>query len=1677
MRFAENMRELCLILIYIATVYAFLFVLMPTTVCMHVFVLAFMFLFSSNFFCRIALICHCLQNQKVMSRKENLISELHTRKGTWKIAMRITDLWQARKQNSKQTIEMVLMDQTIVVVFFLIVGSKIGATLWQELFTELRDKLQCGSSYLIQNLRIVDNQSEYRVSPAPYLVYLLKTTSVKEIHHPEIPSNVYLITPFTDIISGLAPCHTLVDIVGVVVDLIDVKTVNPPHRMTVRLRDNNNCDILITVWEDNAIQLHDAIDKNLLFQEPLVVMLTLGKIKDATDKYPLSVQNIKFGSKLYVNADITEIHKFRQSLSVPFYSGGIINDKDVDEIIIDAPWSYDSCPNCTTTFDPSKGGSACRSCHTSVIDTIPRMEHNGDKGNFLLWDATCIKLFGKTAGECRDELIAAGDDIKVFPKCVDEILLKTWAVRFKFRSQLRQSSVLDVSEELHHIQSLIATLGLKEQSSKGKGIVVEPETSCCRNQLLMDIYVERRKRRKTILQERKRQRLATTDKHERATNTTQHNQFVAHDNSHSADNDAVVAEIKPLMDKYAEQRKRRQSILQERKKQRSATNENLQSNSQCSPTINHNNNPAKSFQSTPPSHGTLSIDDSERCSKRHIVNVSCIQRNLMSSFEHKKIEQLLLHPHAKAHDQFVGHDNSDSTDDDVNMTQENIDIEYSLNDPTIDDLDDYDEQTFLSASSAYQNTGGTYIDIGDPIWECPHCKAMIWYDERINKDKQTKDPKTKNFQQYIRIYNLMFAFTSPGIKFDKSYNTGKGPPTFRIHRQTHHLIGSLLPMPNNPPKFAQLYIYDTDNEIINRLSQNPFRMARDKLHYAAVPDLKMKLISQRQTDGRLYNLPTTTEVVSLIVGDEHSADKRDIIIEKKSGLLKRIHELHPAYLPLQYPLLYPKGEDGYKLNIPHKDHANIDAAKRKQVTLCEYFCYHLQSRTNEAQTILHSRRLFQQWIIDGYCMIEPQKLNYVRQHQQQLRVDKYINLTGSNDHLETLGRDRGKRIILPSSFVGSQRYMEQLYFDGMEICGHLGFPDLFLTMTCNPTWPEIQRKVTQSNLTPNNCPDIITRFITDIYTIEWQKRGLPHAYILIFLHPSNKLPNPLDIDQMISAEIPDKQTQAQLFEIVSNHMMHGPCGFANKKSPCMVNGKCIGCFPKKFHGATIVDQDGFPIYRRRNDGRTVMKNGIELDNRFVVPYNPQLLLKYKTHLNMEWCNQSTSIKYLFKYINKGSDLSPPEACWKIFAFPMHARSPAVERLYFHLENQQHVYWTDDQQIGEVLSKNTIKESMFTAWMHFNKICSYGRDLTYHQYISRFVYVARKRCWQPRKQGNTIGRLIWVPPSAGELFYLRMMLSTAKGAQSYSDIRTVNGLVYPTFREACFAKGFLGSDQEFISALQEANNWGTAHYLRKLFVKLLFLNTMDRPKYVWQQTWQWMTDDIIFNHRKQGIRLTKKETIHLCLTKIENMLQANRRSLRDFPSMPYPIGYARNQHHNNLIHNEMAYDKEMLAEQYNTTYQLLTATVYFLYGYGGTGKTFVWIALSSGIRSNGGIVCTVALSGITSLLLPGGRTTHSKFAIPVPTTENSTCNIHQGSELAELLKVTKLIVWDEAPMCHKFAFEALDKSLKDIMQNNLAFGGKIIVFGGDFRQILPIVPKGNRSDIVHATINASYIWDH
>jgi hypothetical protein len=158
-----------------------------------------------------------------------------------------------------------------------------------------------------------------------------------------------------------------------------------------------------------------------------------------------------------------------------------------------------------------------------------------------------------------------------------------------------------------------------------------------------------------------------------------------------------------------------------------------------------------------------------------------------------------------------------------------------------------------------------------------------------------------------------------------------------------------------------------------------------------------------------------------------------------------------------------------------------------------------------------------------------------------------------------------------------------------------------------------------------------------LYTIEFQKRGLPHAHILIFLKDRTICLNPAKIDRFISDEIPDKENDPKGCDDVENYMIHGPCGELNKNSVCMDGNRCTKHFPKGFNYETTVDEKGFLVYKRRDDGRYIKKGKIEVDNRYVVPYNIDLLVKFEAHINVEWCNMSRSVKYIFKYIHKGVD--------------------------------------------------------------------------------------------------------------------------------------------------------------------------------------------------------------------------------------------------------------------------------------------------------------------------------------------------------------------------------------------------------------------------------------------------------
>lgn len=661
-----------------------------------------------------------------------------------------------------------------------------------------------------------------------------------------------------------------------------------------------------------------------------------------------------------------------------------------------------------------------------------------------------------------------------------------------------------------------------------------------------------------------------------------------------------------------------------------------------------------------------------------------------------------------------------------------------------------------------------------------------------------------------------------------------------------------------------------------------------------------------------------------------------------------------------------------------------------------------------------------------------------------------------------------------------------------------------------------------------------------IYTVEFQKRGLPHAHILLFLDPNDKPTTVEDIDKIISAELPDPETDPIAYEIVVQSMLHGPCGPLNEQSPCMRDGQCSKYYPKAFQATTTQSEEGYPIYRRRDNGRTATKKGHTLDNRFVIPYNIDLVVKYQAHINVEWCNKDRSLKYLFKYMNKGPDMalarieqipsngghrsendqelvideienyikcryvSASEACWRIFSFIIQYKEPSVQRLTFHLEDQQEVYFEDDEHLDDVLERVGTKKTTLTEWMAANKESQEARELTYVDFPTKWVWLNDKKRWKKRKMGRSIGRVYFAHPASGEKYYLRMLLNIVKGPTCFQDIRTVGGTIYSTYKAACNALGLLDGDNEWHEGLSQAATWSTGPQLRNLFVTMLLFCEVSDAKDLWEKHWRDLSDDILFRQRQRlgipDLRLSDEQIQNYTLYEIEQALARENRTLKEYHGIPLPDISLMQELGNRLILEEQGHAMESTSQESQELEQGLnveqrlvydkileavydnTGQFFFVYGSGGTGKTYLWRALTSKLRSQNNIVLAVASSGIAALLLEGGRTAHSRFKIPIKLNEHSCCNIEQGSDLAELIRQTKLIIWDEVPMVHRHAFEATDRTLRDIMQlydpsaKDKIFGGKTIVLGGDFRQILPVVEKGGRPEIVDASVSKSLtIW--
>lgn len=445
----------------------------------------------------------------------------------------------------------------------------------------------------------------------------------------------------------------------------------------------------------------------------------------------------------------------------------------------------------------------------------------------------------------------------------------------------------------------------------------------------------------------------------------------------------------------------------------------------------------------------------------------------------------------------------------------------------------------------------------------------------------------------------------------------------------------------------------------------------------------------------------------------------------------------------------------------------------------------------------------------------------------------------------------------------------------------------------------------------------------------------------------------------------------------------------------------------------------------------------------------------------------------------------------------------MQRLQYHLRNQENVVFSERERLQYILTRSKKRRSMLVAWFKANQSYIKARELTYAEFPSQWVWDNAKCIWKERKKGRSIGRMYYAHPASGERFYLRMLLNVVKGCMSFEDIRTYNGKCYKTFQEACEARGLTGEDSEWHQALNESYISANGFQMRELFVTIIMFCDVANPRRLWKDTWQLLCDDIIHNKRQflhaPDLCIPDRELQELILIELDMLFRKYGTSLKK-QGLPKPRSKGGMRAGNRLLNEELQFDRTEQLVEHTALYSLLNddqmyayneimksvetkiGKLFFLYGQGGTGKTHLWKTLLSKLRSEGKPAIAVASSGIAALLIPGGRTAHSRFKIPFECVENSTCTITPTSKLAELIREACLIIWDEAPMDHRYCFEAVDRTFRDIMSSvdvrakDMVFGGKTVVLGGDFRQVLPVVEHGGRVETVRSSINRSKLWD-
>ncbi|XP_021979197.1 uncharacterized protein LOC110875309 [Helianthus annuus] len=504
------------------------------------------------------------------------------------------------------------------------------------------------------------------------------------------------------------------------------------------------------------------------------------------------------------------------------------------------------------------------------------------------------------------------------------------------------------------------------------------------------------------------------------------------------------------------------------------------------------------------------------------------------------------------------------------------------------------------------------------------------------------------------------------------------------------------------------------------------------------------------------------------------------------------------------------------------------------------------------------------------------------------------------------------------------------------------------------------------------------------------------------MHPPYKINNPDHYDKVVCAEIPDKERHPQLHE-------------------------------------TTQGEDAYPLYRRRDTGITVDVRGQTLDNRWVVPYNPRLLMMYNCHMNVEVIHVDPDAPdVIINEIKRFQDaryVSPPGA------------------LQLHLPNKQMVRFREDDSMLAIVDRERDKRTMLTAFFEYNHGNEPARQYLYKDFPKHFTWNASSRRWCPRATRPQRGHIVNANPAEGE-------------------------------RKTALEVGLIENDNSLSQCLTEASLFQFPKALRRLFATIMIFCEPGDIRKLWNDHFDALSQD-------HWLQFESSERVqNMVLIDIWVILQSMCKDIDDFKDLPkitehnlqFPVHREVQEEYGIVVEPEhLSAIDELNSDQKRVFDEIMSHVdndrpgVFFIDGPGGMGKTFLYKALLPQVRSRGLIALATASSGATTNNMPGGRTAHSRFKIPICVNNNSMCNIKKQSRVAALIRSSKLIIWDEASMAKRQAIEAVDRTLQDIIGVRLPFGGKIMVMGGDFRQVLPVIKRRTRAQIVDSSLRMSPIW--